>query len=229
MNGPRTTSTLAEWLRDRSLTLTMIALFVLCAAGQIWAGWTDNNRTRVEHGQAAIAIGEYVRQGHMWEALFENWESEFLQMSAFVVLTAYLLQVGSPESRRPRVHELVDADPRAFAHMPDVPWPVRRGGWILRLYEYSLGGVLFLLFLLSFAGHAVGGWREQNAEQALHGEPPGALAEYVLSSRFWFESLQNWQSEFLSVGVMVWLAVYLRQRGSPESKPVHASHDETGR
>ena len=229
MSDPRTTATLAEWLRDRSLTLTMIALFVVCAIGQVWAGWADYNQTRVEHGQAAIALAAYVRQGHLWEALFENWESEFLQMSAFVVLTAYLFQVGSPESRRPRAHELVDADPRAFADLPDAPWPVRRGGWVLRLYEYSLGGALFLLFLLSFAGHAVGGWMEQNGEQALHGEPPTALADYVLSSRFWFESLQNWQSEFLAVAAMVWLAVYLRQRGSPESKPVHAPHGETGR
>jgi hypothetical protein len=110
-----------------------------------------------------------------------------------------------------------------------VPWPVRRGGWVLRLYEYSLGGALFLLFLLSFTGHALGGWMEQRTERALHDQPPPALLDYVLSSRFWFESLQNWQSEFLSVGVMVWLAVYLRQRGSPESKPVHASHAETGR
>jgi hypothetical protein len=106
---------------------------------------------------------------------------------------------------------------------------VRRGGWVLRLYEYSLGGVLFLLFLLSFVGHAVGGWMEQKSEQALHGVPVATLGEYVSSNRFWFESLQNWQSEFLAVGAMVWLAVYLRQRGSPESKPVHAAHDETGR
>ena len=106
---------------------------------------------------------------------------------------------------------------------------MRRGGWVLRLYEYSLGGALFLLFLLSFVGHLLGGWAEQSAEQRLHGQAPGTLLDYATSSRFWFESLQNWQSEFLSVGAMVWLAVYLRQRGSPESKPVHAPHAETGR
>jgi len=223
------TSRLAEWLRDRSLTLTMLGLFAVCLAGQFVAGWFELNREATSYGAPAIPLAAYVTRGHLWEALFENWESEFLQMSAFVVLSAYLYQVGSPESRRPRALELVDADPRAFADLPDVPWPVRRGGWVLCLYEYSLGGALFLLFLMSFAGHLLGGWAEQNAEQRLHGQAPGTLLDYATSSRFWFESLQNWQSEFLSVGVMVWLAVYLRQRGSPESKPVHAPHSETGR
>ena len=222
-------SRLAEWLRDRSLTLTMLALFAVCVVGQYVAGWADFNQTAASHGQPSIELATYVTSGHLWEALFENWESEFLQMSAFVVLSAYLYQVGSPESRRPGVHELVDADPRAFADQPDVPWAVRRGGLVLRLYEYSLGGALFLLFLVSFVGHLLGGWAEQTAEQRLHGEPAGALLDYATSSRFWFESLQNWQSEFLSVAAMVWLAVYLRQRGSPESKPVHAPHAETGR
>jgi hypothetical protein len=221
--------TAVDWIRDRSLTLTMLGLFTVCAAGQVLTGWGDYNDTSLAHGGPAVDFATYVTLGHLWEALFENWESEFLQMCAFVVLSAYLLQVGSPESRRPGAHELVDADPRDFRHAPDAPWPVRRGGWILRLYEYSLGGALFLLFLVSFVGHLVGGWAEQNAEHRLHGEPAITLLGYATSSRFWFESLQNWQSDFLSVGAMVWLGVYLRQRGSPESKPVHAPHAETGR
>jgi len=219
----------AGWVRDRSLTLTMLALFVICAAGQIAAGWADYNHTVMAHGDAAVSLGAYVTRGHLWEALFENWESEFLQMSAFVVLSAYLYQVGSPESRRPDAHELVDADPRSFRDQSDAPWPVRRGGWILRLYEYSLGGALFLLFLVSFVGHAIGGWVAHNADQRLHGEPAISLVGYATSSRFWFESLQNWQSEFLSVGAVFFLADYLRQRGSPDSKPAHAPHAETGR
>ena len=125
----------------------MLGLFAVCTVGQVLAGWFDFNQTATSHGAPAIALGTYVTRGHLWEALFENWESEFLQMSAFVVLSAYLYQVGSPESRRPGAHELVDADPRAFADQPDVPWAVRRGGLVLRLYEYSLGGALFLLFL----------------------------------------------------------------------------------
>ena len=172
---------------------------------------------------------EYLTTGHPWEALFENWESEFLQMAAFVLLTTILVQKGSPESRRPGVTELVDADPRDFAAEPDAPWPVKRGGWVLRLYEHSLGLAFILLFLVSWVGHALGGFAEYAADQVEHGQARPALADYLVSARFWFESFQNWQSEFLAIASMVWLAVYLRQRWSPESKPVHAAHDETGR
>jgi hypothetical protein len=220
---------MTTWIRDRSLTLVMLGLFAIFAAGQVLAGWRDHSQDLVAHGRAALTLAEYFADGHLWEALFENWESEFLQMAAFVTFTTLLYQVGSPESRRPGAIELVDADPRDFAHLPDVPWPVRRGGWVLRVYEHSLGLALFLLFVLSLAGHVLGGYRAHGAEQLLHGESAPTLSEYAMSSRFWFESFQNWQSEFLSVGVMVWLSVYLRQRYSPESKPVHAEHGETGR
>lgn len=215
------------WLHDRSLTLVMLGLFAVCAAGQVFAGWRVFDDDLVEHGRPAIGLAAYVTHGHLWEALFENWESEFLQMSAFVVLTVWLHQLGSPESRRPHVYELADADPRDFDHLPDVPWPVRNGGWVLRLYEHSLGAALFLLFVLAFAGHAIGGWRAQVT--GVPAQPDLTLLDYVTSSQFWFESLQNWQSEFFSIGAMVWLAVYLRERGSPESKAVHAPHGDTGR
>lgn len=158
-----------------------------------------------------------------------NWESEFLQMAVFVLLTTFLIQKGSPESRRPHVRELVDADPRNFADAPDAPWPVRHGGWVLRVYENSLGLAFVALFLIAWVGHVLGGFAVFTADQTAHGRPHPALADYVTSSRFWFESFQNWQSEFLAVASMVWLAVYLRQRRSPQSKPVHAPHGETGR
>ena len=174
-------------------------------------------------------MSDYLATGHPWEALFENWESEFLQMAVFVLLTTFLIQKGSPESRRPGVKELVDADPRDFADDPDAPWPVRRGGWILRLYEHSLGLAFVLLFLIAWVGHALGGFAEYAADQVTHHQPRPALTDYLMSARFWFESFQNWQSEFLAIASMVWLAVYLRQRWSPESKPVHAPHAETGR
>jgi hypothetical protein len=219
----------ARWLRDRSLTLVMLGLFGICLAGQILTGWYELNEQRTEHAAQALTLATYLTSGHPWEALFENWESEFLQMAAFVTLTTFLYQKGSPESRRPGVVELVDADPREFADLEDAPWPVKRGGWILRLYEHSLGLALFLLFIASWIGHALGGWVDTREEQRLHGALLPDLVDYVTSSRFWFESFQNWQSEFLSVAAMVWLAVYLRQRGSPESKPVHAPHSETGR
>jgi hypothetical protein len=162
-------------------------------------------------------------------ATFENWESEFLQMAVFILLTTMLVQRGSPESRRPGVKELVDVDPRGFANLSGVPWPVKRGGWILKVYENSLGLAFVFLFLLSWAGHVVGRVRRlsrrdcqsRTAAASLYGLPQ------VISTLV--RVLQNWQSEFLAIASMVWLGVYLRQRYSPESKPVHAPHDETGR
>lgn len=220
---------LLVWVRDRALTLTLMAMFVAALAGQVWAGLHEYNAEQLEHAETTVTLQGYVRTGHLWEAVFENWESEFLQMAVFVLLTTVLIQKGSPESRRPGVVELVDADPRRFADLPGVPWPVRRGGWVLRVYQHSLGLAFFLLFLFSFAGHAAGGYADYTEDQSAHGLSQPGFVEYLVSPRFWFESFQNWQSEFLSIALMVWLAVYLRQRWSPESKPVHAGHGETGR
>jgi hypothetical protein len=228
-NAASVTARALGWIHDRSLTIVMLGLFAVFLLGQMLTGWSEFNESQTEHGSAAISLAAYFTVGHFWEALFENWESEFLQMAAFVTFTTVLYQKGSPESRTPGVIELVDADPRRHADRPDVPWPVKRGGWILAVYERSLGLVLFLLFLLSWAGHIFGGWAEYRSDQVQHGQAAARLVDYVASSRFWFESFQNWQSEFLSVAAMVWLGVYLRQRGSPESKPVHAPHADTGR
>ena len=215
-----------SWLRDRALTLVLMLCFAAGLAGQVVAGHRAHNHEQLEHHTAVLSLGDYLITGHPWAALFENWESEFLQMAVFVLLTTCLVQRGSPESRRPHVRELVDADPRDFAHVPGAPWPVRRGGWVLWVYERSLGLALMLLFIVSWCGHALGGWRAATADDVSHGATPKSLVAFVTSSRFWFESFQNWQSEFLSIAAMVWLSVYLRQRGSPESKPVHAPHDQ---
>ena len=216
------------WLRDRGLTLVLMTMFLVFLVCQMITGRLEYNATQEEHGQPAVAMADYLRTGHPWEALFENWESEFLQMAVFVLLTTVLIQKGSPESRRPGVKEMVDLDPRDFASNADAPWPVRRGGWILRLYEHSLGLAFVLLFLTSFVGHALGGHADYAADQLSHHQPRPSLTDYMASSRFWFESFQNWQSEFLAIASMVYLAAYLRQRWSPESKAVHAPHDETG-
>ena len=213
-----------SWIRDRALTIVLMAMFGVFLAGQVAAGFWEYNEERAAHHGGPITITAYLATGHLWESIFENWESEFLQMAVFILLTTCLVQRGSPESRRPHIKELVDADPRDFADSPDAPWPVRRGGWILRVYENSLGLAFVLMFLLSWAGHAWGGYHAFNADQTEHGEATATFAGYLASPRFWFESFQNWQSEFLSIALMVWLAVYLRQRYSPESKPVHAPH-----
>jgi hypothetical protein len=215
--------------RDRSLTLVLLGLFAASLCGQILAGWYDLNASAAAHQLPPVGLVAYLGTGHFLEATFENWESEFLQMAAFVVLTTFLVQKGSPESRTPGAIELADADPRRFRDRPGVPWPVRRGGLVLWVYERSLGLAFAGLFLLAIAGHSLGGLHEYNRDQLAHGEAPIRWAAYITSSRFWFESFQNWQSEFLAIASMVWLAVYLRQRGSPESKPVHAPHHESGR
>ena len=217
------------WIRDRALTLVLMVMFVVFLVAQMLTGHAEYNETRKEHHEAPVALADYLATGHPWEALFENWESEFLQMAVFVLLTTVLIQKGSPESRRPGARELVDVDPRDFADNPDAPWPVRRGGWVLLVYENSLGLAFVVLFLLSLVGHALGGYAVYASEQSLHQQPPPTLSDFLVSSEFWFQSFQNWQSEFLAIASMVWLAVYLRQRWSPESKPVHAPHDETGR
>ena len=166
--------------------------------------------------------------GDFAEATFENWESEFLQMGMYVVLTAFLFQRGSSESNPIDEPAPQDEDPRESQDKPGVPWPVKRGGWVLRVYENSLAGLFFLLFLVSWALHAAGGARAYSEEEVAHGGEPVSIAEFITTSQFWFESFQNWQSEFLAVAAIVWASVYLRQRGSPESKPVAEHHFDTG-
>jgi hypothetical protein len=215
--------------RNNSLAIVLFALFAASMVGQAITGWHESNEDAVTHGQSPVPLSSYLTSGHFWEATGENWESEFLQMAMFVLLTVSLRQKGSTESKRIDVVEDVDLDPARFRDDPEAPAPVRRGGWMLRLYEHSLGLTFALLFLISFAMHAAGGVRAFNEERLEHRQPAVTLGEYVGSSRFWFESFQNWQSEFLSLGAMVVATIFLRQRGSAESKPVHAPHSETGR
>ena len=215
-----------SWIRDRALTIVLMAMFLLFLVGQFLTGLHQYNASQQDHHQPQVSKSAYFSTGHWWEAVFENWESEFLQMAVFVLLTTRLVQKGSPESRRPHVKEHVDVDPRDFAHEPNVPWPVKRGGWILRVYENSLGLAFVVLFLVSWVGHALGGYVEFASDRVEHGLARPVFVDYLTSSRLWFESFQNWQSEFFSIAAMVWRAVYLRQRGSPESKAVHASHDD---
>ena len=215
--------------KKNGLSIVLLVLFALSMVGQIVAGRLTYNEEQAEHGQTQVSLAAYLAKGHFWEASGENWESEFLQMAAFVLLTTFLYQHGSAESKRLDVIEDVDVDPRRFRDQPDVPGPVRRGGWTLVIYENSLGLAFALLFILSIAIHAAGGLREHNEQNEAHGQPLLTMGEYVTSAPFWFESFQNWQSEFLSLAGMVIGTIWLRQRGSAESKPVHAAHAETGR
>jgi Domain of unknown function (DUF6766) len=216
-------------MRDNGLSIIALGLFLLLwLVGQSWAGHRTYNDEQRAHGEPTVSMAEYVTRAEFGEATFENWESEFLQMGVYVLLTAWLVQRGSAESRSPESNPDLEADPRLHHDDPDAPWPVRRGGLALLVYEHSLSIALLALFLLAFVGHMVTGARAFNTEQIEHGEATVSTLGYLFRSQFWFESLQNWQSEFLAVGALVVLSIYLRQRGSPESKPVHAAHRNTG-
>jgi hypothetical protein len=217
-----------RFLRDNSLSLVMLGLFALFLFAQSVTGLNVYNDDQREHGEATISYPEYLRTGHFVEATFENWESEYLQMGAYVVFTAFLFQRGSSESKDPDKEEPVDEDPRQARDRDGIPWPVRYGGLPLKVYENSLSIALLLLFLFSFIAHAIGGAREYSQEQIAHGGHAVSTIEFLRTSEFWFQSFQNWQSEFLAVFSIVVLSVFLRQRGSPESKPVAAPHTETG-
>jgi hypothetical protein len=217
-----------RFLRDNSLSLVMLGLFALFLFAQSVTGLNVYNDDQREHGEATISYPEYLRTGHFVEATFENWESEYLQMGAYVVFTVFLFQRGSSESKDPDKEEPVDEDPRQARDREGIPWPVRYGGLPLKVYENSLSIALLLLFLFSFIAHAIGGAREYSQEQIAHGGHAVSTIEFLRTSEFWFQSFQNWQSEFLAVVSIVVLSVFLRQRGSPESKPVAAPHTETG-
>lgn len=220
---------MAKLWRENGLSLVLAVLFLLSLIGQVATGHRAYNEEQQEHGEAALGLADYLRSGHFFEATAENWESEFLQMFVYVLLTAWLYQKGSSESRKLDAENKQDRDPREHRRRPRAPWPVRKGGELaLRLYENSLALSFLLLFLFSIAWHARGGLAHHNEEQLAHGQPPLSLADYVGGSQFWFESFQNWQSEFLSLFAMVVFSIWLRQRRSPESKPVDAPHAETG-
>jgi hypothetical protein len=218
-----------RFFRENGLSIVLLFMFLFSVVGQSVTGFHEHNQDQLEHKQPPVGFAEYLTSGHFVEAIFENWESEFLQMGMYVLLTAFLYQKGSPESKKLGEKEAVDRDPaKSSKKGKNVPWPVRRGGLALKLYENSLCIALFLLFLLSMALHAAGGAKEFSQDQLEHGGQAVSMIQYLGTSRFWFESFQNWQSEFLSVGVLIIFSIFLRQKGSPESKPVDAPHGETG-
>lgn len=210
------------FLRDNGLTIVLACAVAVSIMLMLLAGWTAFNEDRALHGQPALGLAAYAGSGDFLSALFENWESEFLQMAVYVCLTAMLFQRGSAESRDPD-----EGGPGASPLVAKARSPVRRlVAWI---YSYSLGIVLAGLFVLSFVGHLVESARKAAGDAALHGEAPASLWEHLGSAAFWFESMQNWQSEFLSTAVLVVLSIWLRYHGSPESKEVGSPHSATGK
>jgi hypothetical protein len=208
------------FFRDNGLTIALVAMFLLSVLGMIWSGHSAYNEELQQHGSAAIGLLSYLASGDFLSALFENWESEFLQMSAYVMLTAMLFQRGSAESRDPD---------NPYRPGDELPSATRRRYPVLSwLYSYSLGIALAVLFMISFVLHWWASAAAANEEALRHGNTVQSLTTYLLDSELWFESFQNWQSEFMSTAVLVVLSIFLRHKGSPESKPAAAANAETG-
>jgi hypothetical protein len=207
---------MARIFRNNGLTIVLMLLFFGSVAGMVASGHVRHNEELLEHGAGTINLWAYLVSGDFLSALFENWESEFLQMAAYVVLTAILFQRGSAESRDPDDPERSRDRSKARS---------AAGRW---LYEHSLGLTLITLFVLSFGLHWYGSLKAANIEAILHGRSPSGALSHVADAQFWFESFQNWQSEFLSTAILVVLSIFLRHKGSPESKPVSAPNSETG-
>ena len=214
-----------SFLRRNGLVLVFVGLTAISLGGHAASGWHVENVERLEHGQSVQSFVEYLQGGQFLSSMFENWESEFLQMGLFVLLTVWLRQQGASESRP---IDPAEEDPEPRVPKAEQPWPLRRGGGWQKLYEHSLSLALFVLFAASFAAHWYNSWRFHSEEQLQHGEAPVAMLQYLADSQFWFESFQNWQSEFLSVAVLCLLSIWLREKDSPQSKPVHARHSDTG-
>lgn len=218
------------FLRHNGLALFFGAIFLAALVGQALVGHAAFNHDQVAHANETISLWRYVRSSDFATDVLENWQSEYLQFTLFILGTVWLLQRGSPESKvLDKAGTETDEEQRVGEHADgESPRWARAGGVRTWVYSNSLLLVMATIWLLSWVGQSIAGRVAYNAQQLDHHEAPLSWLEYVGSSDFWDRTLQNWQSEFLAVGSMVVLAIYLRQRGSPESKPVGAPHEATG-
>jgi hypothetical protein len=219
-----------RFVRQSSLSLFFLTLFLVTLVGQSFAGQRALSAEQGEHGGSTVSWATYVTSPDYWGAVMENWQSEFLQFAAFIAATVWLVQRGSAESKEPGAEgRQSDEEQRIGKYAGGwSPLWARVGGIRTRLYENSLLLVMVLIFLTTWLAQSLNNWRVFNEDQREHEEATVSWGRYLVDPDFWERTLQNWQSEFLAVGVMAVFTVYLRQRGSPESKPVGAPHDETG-
>jgi hypothetical protein len=218
-----------RYVRDNGLCLFFGALFLASVAGQSVAGHRALNHERLAHGGETLSYSRFLVSSDFGQAVLENWQSEWMQFALFALATVWLVQKGSNESKRPGEEGLEsDQRQRIGGYAPDnAPRWAKTRGWRTRVYSSSLVLVMAALFLGSWLGQSLTAWRTFNAEQREHDQPAVAWSTYLDRADFWERTLQNWQSEFLAVGAMAAFTIYLRQRGSPESKPVGAPHEET--
>ncbi|SER92869.1 DUF6766 family protein [Lentzea albida] len=217
-----------RFLREHSLTLVFGGLFLAALVGQFFAGHADYNERQAALGQPVLSLGSYLFSADFLVDVVENWQSEYLQFFLYVTATVWLIQRGSTESKpAKKAGRETDQEQQVGAYVkPDSPKWARAGGWRTAFYSRSLGLVMLVLFLFSWSLQWVAGWYANNSDPLA--EKMG-LFDYFLSADFWNRSLQNWQSEFLAIASMAILSVYLRERGSPESKPVGAPHSVSDR
>jgi hypothetical protein len=218
-----------RFLRDNGLSVAFGLLFLATLVGQAISGHDTVNHDQLLHQGDPISLGHYVTSALFWADVMENWQSEYLQFSLYICATIYLIQKGSNESKTPeRIGRESDEQQLLGEYArPDSPRWSRAGSWRTTIYSNSLLVVMTTIWIASWLAQSITGRINYNANQLDHLSAPISWPAYLTTSDFWNRTLQNWQSEFLAVGSMVILSVYLRQRGSPESKPVGAPHDAT--
>ncbi|KAB8181632.1 DUF6766 family protein [Microbispora catharanthi] len=216
-------------VRDNALALCFLLLFLATLAGQSVAGTAAFNEEQVANGGSSVTWAEYVTSSSFAVDVAENWQSEYLQFFLYILITVWLIQRGSPESKKRGEEGLEsDAEQKVGPHAaPGSPAWAAADGWRKTVFSHSLGIAMGLLFLLSWLAQSVAGLAAYNNEQLAQLEDPVSWGGYVTSPDFWNRTLQNWQSEFLAVASMVLLAIFLRERGSPQSKKVGDPHSET--
>jgi hypothetical protein len=219
-----------RWVREQSLTLFFLAIFALSLVGQSFAGLHDFNAEQAAHDGQQYSYWRFVVSSEFGGDVMENWQSEFLQFSLIILATVWLVQRGSTESKKVEEAGMrSDKDERVGEHAPaKAPRWAKAKDWRRKVYENSLGLAMVSIFFGTWCAQSVTNWTAYNNEQTEHGEPMVTWVSFIAQADFWNRTLQNWQSEFLAVAAMAAFSIYLRQRGSAESKPVGAPHEETG-
>jgi hypothetical protein len=216
-------------IRNNGLSLFFGLIFLLALLGQGLTGHALFNEEQLANGLEEISLAQYLTSSHFAVDVSENWQSEYLQFLLYIMATIWLVQKGSPESKeldQPGIESDKDQLVGEYSNQKSPAW-AKASGWRLTVFSNSLGMTMGLIFVLCWLVQSFAGTSAYNEEQIQNFQQPVSWTEYIVSAEFWNRTLQNWQSEFLAVGSMVVLSIYLRQRGSPESKPVGAAHDDT--
>ena len=219
-----------RFVTDNGLSLFFVVILLLALAGQSVAGLAQLNSQQLADGLQTLTYPQYLTSSEFAVDVAENWQSEFLQFTLYILATVYLIQRGSSESKQPgRAGLESDEDQKVAEHAEaDSPRWAKTRGWRLSVYSRSLTLVMAAIFALSWLAQSIAGRAAYNEQQLGQRQDPVGWVDYITSADFWSRTLQNWQSEFLAVAAMAVFAIYLRQRGSPESKPVGTAHASTG-